>query len=135
MSDSYTEVTSEGWFSRIGASIKGILFGIIIIPVCAIVLWWNEGRAVTTAKSLKEGAAAVVNVSADTVDPANDKKLVHVTGEAAATAEVKDADLGLSLPALRLVRSEEIYQWIENKKTEKKEKIGGSEGNKDHLHL
>ena len=50
MSDSYTEVTSQNWFSRIGESIKGILFGIVIIPLMIILLWWNEGRAVTTAR-------------------------------------------------------------------------------------
>jgi len=127
MADSYTEVTSQGWFSRIGDSIKGILFGIIVIPVTIVLLWWNEGRAVTTANSLKEGAAAVVHVAADKVDPANDKKLVHVTGDAKAEGPVVDTDYGVSAPALRLVRSEEIYQWVEDKKTEKKEKVGGSE--------
>ncbi len=127
MSDTYTEVTHQGWFSRIGASIKGILFGIIIIPLCLILLWWNEGRAVTTAKSLKEGAAAVVHVPADKVEPANDKKLVHVTGEAKATAEVSDPDFGIHVAGLRLERSEEIYQWVETSKSEKKEKFGGGE--------
>lgn len=127
MADSYTEVTSQNWFSRIGDSIKGILFGIIVIPVTIVLLWWNEGRAVTTANSLKEGAAAVVHVAADKVDPANDKKLVHVTGDAKADGPVVDTVYGLSVPALRMVRTEEIYQWVENKKTEKKEKVGGSE--------
>jgi hypothetical protein len=130
MADSYTEVTSQNWFSRIGESIKGILFGIVIIPLMIILLWWNEGRAVTTANSLKEGAKTVVSVSADNVDAANDKKLVHVTGEAKAADPVVDPDFGLSVPALRLVRSEEIYQWVEDTKTEKKEKVGGSEETK-----
>ena len=62
MSDSFTEITRQGWLSRIGESFKGILFGIIVIPLCLILLWWNEGRAVTTARSLAEGAAAVVAV-------------------------------------------------------------------------
>jgi hypothetical protein len=127
MADSYTEVTSQNWFSRIGESIKGILFGIIVIPVMIIVLWWNEGRAVTTANSLKEGAAAVVHVAADKVDPANDKKLVHMTGAAKADGPVVDTDYGISVPALRLVRTEEIYQWVENKKSDKKQKVGGGE--------
>ena len=127
MADSYTEVTSQNWFSRIGGSFKGILFGIIVIPLTIILLWWNEGRAVTTANSLKEGAAAVVHVAADKVDPANDKKLVHVTGDAKAGGPVVDTEYGLSLPALRLVRTEEIYQWVEDKKTETKQKVGGSE--------
>ncbi len=127
MAESYTEVTSQNWFSRMGESIKGILFGVIVIPVAIILLWWNEGRAVTTANSLKEGAAAVVHVAADKVDPANDKKLVHVTGEAKTDALVVDTDYGVSVPALRLVRTEEIYQWVESQKSEKKQKVGGGE--------
>jgi hypothetical protein len=127
MADSYTEVTSKSWFGRIGESIKGILFGIIMIPLMILLLWWNEGRAVTTANSLKEGAAAVVSVPADKIDPANEKKLVHVTGDAKAASPVTDPDFGLSVPALRLVRSEEIYQWVEDQKSETKQKVGGGE--------
>jgi hypothetical protein len=127
MADSYTEVTNQSWFSRIGDSIKGILFGIIVIPVMVILLWWNEGRAVTTANSLEEGAAAVVSVASDKIDPANDKKLIHVMGEAAASSPASDPDFGISAPALRLLRTEEIYQWVENKKSETKQKVGGGE--------
>ncbi|WP_395738446.1 TMEM43 family protein [Prosthecobacter sp.] len=90
-----------------------------------IVLWLNEGRAVTTTYSLKEGAAAVVDVSADRVDPANDKKLVHVTGEAKAEGPLVDTVYGVSVPALRLVRTEMIYQWVESEKSETKQKVGG----------
>lgn len=127
MADSYTEVTTKSWFGRIGESIKGILFGIIMIPLMILLLWWNEGRAVTTANSLKEGAAAVANVSADKIDSANEKKLVHVTGDAKAADPVSDPDFGLSVPALRLVRGEEIYQWVEDQKSETKQKVGGGE--------
>ena len=73
MADEFSEVSSESWFGRIGNSIKGILFGIILIPISVLLLSWNEGRAVTTAKSLKEGAAAVVSVEAAPIVPANDK--------------------------------------------------------------
>ena len=127
MADSYTEVTSQNWFSRIGESIKGILFGIIIIPIAIVALWWNEGNSVETANSLKEGAANVVHVSSDKVDAANEKKLIHVTGEAKAVGPVVDDDYGLSVPALRLERKEEIYQWVENKKSETRQKVGGGE--------
>jgi len=127
MADSYTEVTTKSWFGRIGESIKGILFGIIVIPLSIALLWWNEGRAVTTANSLNEGAKSVVSVPADKIDPANDRKIVHVTGDAKAAVPVADPDFGISVPALRLVRSEEIYQWVENKKSETKQKVGGGE--------
>lgn len=130
MADTYTEISHEGWLSRIGGSIKGIGFGLIAIPACVILLWWNEGRAVTTANSLKEGAAAVVSVAADKVDATNDKKLVHVSGGAKTDASIEDPDFGLSVPALKLIRQVEIYQWVENKKVEKKENVGGSEETK-----
>jgi hypothetical protein len=130
MSDSYTETTTQGWFSRIGDSIKGILFGFIAIPAMVILLWWNEGRAVTTAKSLAEGAAAVVSVSAEKVDAANDKKLVHVIGEAKAAAEIEEPDFGFKTEALKLLRKVEIYQWVESKKEEKTQNVGGSEETK-----
>jgi|TARA_B110000438_G_scaffold34844_1_gene34626 uncharacterized membrane protein required for colicin V production len=31
--DSFTEVSSQGWFSRIGGSIKGILVGIVVVDL------------------------------------------------------------------------------------------------------
>ncbi len=130
MPDTYTEISREGWLSRIGGSIKGIGFGLVAIPACVILLWWNEGRAVTTANSLKEGAATVATVAADKVDAANDKKLVHVSGEAKTDADIEDPEFGLSVRALKLIRQVEIYQWVENKRVEKKENVGGSEETK-----
>ncbi len=53
--DSFTEVSSQGWFSRIGDSIKGILFGIFLFIAAFPLLWWNEGRSVERYNSLKEG--------------------------------------------------------------------------------
>ncbi len=127
MADSYTETTSQGWLSRIAGSIKGIVVGLILIPLSIVLLWWNEGRALTTAKSLEQGAAAVVEVAADQVDPTNRQKLVHVTGEAVAKVPAIDPHYGLRAPALRLSRVEEIYQWEETTQAEKKQKLGGSE--------
>jgi len=58
--DSYTEVTTKGLGSRLGASIKGVLVGVVMVTAAFPVLFWNEGRAVQTAKSLAEGRGAVV---------------------------------------------------------------------------
>ena len=55
MSDTFTEITQKGWTSRIGESIKGVLIGIVLIGLSCVGLFWNEGRAVQTAKSLAEG--------------------------------------------------------------------------------
>ena len=56
MPDSMTEVTSQSWFSRIVESIKSVLVGGAFFVLSFPVLFWNEGRAVRTAKSLEEGA-------------------------------------------------------------------------------
>ena len=97
MSDSFSEVTSQSWFSRLGNAIKGVLLGIILFVVAFPLLWWNEGRAVKTAKGLKEAGGAVVSVSADKVDPAHDQQLVHLTAEAATEETLSDADLTAAL--------------------------------------
>ena len=123
--DTFTETSSQSIFGRLGDAIKGVLFGIILIPAAIILLFWNEGRAVKTAASLKEGAAAVVSVSADAVLPANEGKLIHLSGEATTGDVVADAMFGLSQNALRLTRTVEMYQWKEEKKSETRKKLGG----------
>lgn len=125
MSDSYSETTSESWFSRIKASIVGIFIGLIMIVVSFPVLFLNEGRAVTTSKSLREGAAAVVDVPASPIDPANNGKLVHFTGMTNTNATLKDPIFGVQAKALTLARTVEMYQWKETSKSSTKEKLGG----------
>lgn len=125
MEDSLTEITSESWFGRILNSLKGIVFGLILIALSVFLLYWNESRAVTTARSLKEGGSAVVHVEPGTVNPANDKKLVHVSGEVNTTQPVRDPMFAVSAPVIRLTRKVEMYQWKEVVKSETQKKIGG----------
>lgn len=125
MADSFTETSSNSWFSRILSSFAGVLIGLILIPGAVILLSWNESRSVVTERSLKEGAAAVVEVSPDAIDPANNGKLIHVTGEATAPEKISDSLFGLTVSALRLDRNVEAYQWEEKESTEEKQKLGG----------
>ena len=74
--DAFTQVTSTSWIARLGKSILGVLIGIVLIIAAIVLLFWNEGRAVTTARSLAEGSRAVVEVGSASVDPANDGKLI-----------------------------------------------------------
>ena len=124
--DSFTETVHTGWFSRIGNSIKGILFGILLVVISGVLLFWNEGRSVTRAKTLKEGIAAVVSVPSDVVNQANEGKLVHMMGNAATEETLSDDDFGVSAVALKLRRNVEMYQWKEDKTTETKKNVGGS---------
>ncbi len=126
MSDSYTEVSSQSWFSRIGQSIKGILFGLILFIVAFPVLFWNEGRAINTQKSLEEGAAAVISIEAQPVNPQNEGKLVHLSGQATTTDELGDPQFNIKTQAISLSRNVQIFQWQEHTESKTEKEVGGS---------
>ncbi|MCI5149198.1 MAG: hypothetical protein D3916_07405, partial [Candidatus Electrothrix sp. MAN1_4] len=88
-------------------------------------LFWNEGRAVKTYKTLKEGAGSVISVPADRVAPANAGKLIHVTGRAITEDTLTDPVFGLSANALQLLRQVEMYQWQEESSSTTEKKVGG----------
>jgi hypothetical protein len=123
--DSFTEVTSESWFGRIGNSIKGIVAGLVLFGISFPLLWWNEGRAVDRYKTLAEGASTVLSVAADKVDPGNEGKLLHTTGKAVTEDTVTDKTFGVSAKALKLRRKVEMYQWKQEKHSRRKKKLGG----------
>ncbi|WP_218578410.1 TMEM43 family protein [Vineibacter terrae] len=125
--DSFTETTQTSWFGRLKQAIVGVLIGLLLIPVSVVLLFWNEGRAVTTARSLTEGAGIVQSVSADRVDPANQGKLVHVAGPLTLGGSVSDAEFGVTAQAVRLIRKVEMYQWKEESRSETRKKLGGGE--------
>jgi len=120
-----TRVTSQSWFSRLGGAFKGILVGVVLFFAAFPVLWMNEGRAVRTAKSLKEGAAAVVSVSAGARDPGMEGRLIHFSAQATTTATLADPEFGIRVPGIRLVRNVEMYQWHEQSRSEERTKLGG----------
>jgi Transmembrane protein 43 len=127
MSNNLTEITTTSWFSRIGSSLKGMVFGIILFLAAFPLLFMNEGRAVKTARALDEGAGAVIAVAADTVDPANEGQLVHLGGTAVTDETLTDTDFGVAANAILLERQVEMYQWRENRSTTTERKTGGSQ--------
>ena len=125
MANIITEVSSQSVFGRIGRSFVGMLIGLALLVGAVVLLFWNEGRAVASAKSLQEGAATVIDVPSDNIDPAHDSKLIHVTGETAATEPLEDSLFHISQPALRLRRNIQVFEWKEKKETKSRDKIGG----------
>lgn len=123
--DEFTEVTSQGWLSRIKGAFGGIIFGLILTVVAFPVLFWNEGRAVKRHQTLQEGAANVVSIGADTFAPENDGRLVHLSGRTAVTGTISDEKFGITAEALKLRRGVEMYQWTESERSETKKKLGG----------
>ena len=127
MSNSFTETTSVSWFGRLRNSVGGVVIGLVLIIGMVVLLFWNEGRAVTTARSLAEGAGAVVSVGADAVEAANEGKLIHVSGTVTTDSAPSDDDFAISAPGVRLVRNVEMYQWKEESHSETTKKLGGGE--------
>jgi hypothetical protein len=123
--NTYSEVSSQSWFGRLGRSFSGILFGLLLILVAIGLLTWNEGRAVKRAKALKEGAGQVVEIAAAPVDAANEGRLVHLSGQADTKAQLTDPAFGVSGRFLKLRRQVEMYQWREQSRSETREKFGG----------
>ena len=61
MPDTFSVTSSQSWGGRLMESIKSVLVGFVFFIASFPLLFWNEGRAVQTAKSLKEGLGAVVS--------------------------------------------------------------------------
>jgi hypothetical protein len=121
------EVEEEGWLSRIGGAIKGVLIGLVLFGIAFPLLWWNEGRAVDTALTIDTVEKEAVTVPADSVDASKDGKLVHLNGQAATTETLTDKECGVTVAnGIRLERKVEMYQWEEDKDTKKKKNLGGS---------
>lgn len=120
-----TETTRTSWLERMKRAITGVAVGFALVAGSAALLWWNEGRAVQTARSLAEGASAVVSVDPARADRANDGKLVHFTGGVTTTGPVADEELGISADGVVLRRNVEMYQWRELSESRTRERVGG----------
>ncbi|MGK0390037.1 MAG: hypothetical protein ACI94Y_002787, partial [Maribacter sp.] len=125
--DSFTEVTSQSWISRLMGSIGSVLFGIVIFLLSFVVLFWNEGRAVKTAKGLKEGRKLVVKANSSQLNPENDGKLIHLSGKVISSETLSDEQFDIAENVLKLKRTVEMYQWDEKTESKTKKKIGGGE--------
>jgi hypothetical protein len=126
-SDVYTETTYTSWFGRIKDALGGILFGLLLLIGAVVLLFWNEGRAVTTARSLTEGARIAVDAKADAIDPALERKLIHISGPVSVQGNPRDNDFDVTAPGVRLERKVEMYQWKESTSSKTEKKLGGGE--------
>ena len=102
-------------------AVAGAMLGGVLSIASFPTLFLNEGRAVKTARSLQEGAASVVSIDGNQVDPSCEGKFVHLSGEARTDETLTDDVFGVEVNAIRLIRSVEMYQWkeLEEKVTRK----------------
>ena len=127
MPDQFKDVTTEGYGSRLGGSIAGVIFGTVLLFISIFLLYWNEGRAVEALVALDHGAKQLIEVASDRIDQAADGKLVHLSGTMTVGTSALDPQFGIGGPDLvRLKRTVEMYQWKEEQHTESHESFGGS---------
>lgn len=120
------EVTTHSWFSRIGNSIKGILFGFVLFVGSFFVLTVNENMAVKDYIDLNEVQRFTEEISADTIRRDTEGKRVQLSDKATTDNILRDEDFGIEVNAINLHRDVEMYQWQEQTETKREEKVGGS---------
>ena len=103
---------------KLGESFKGILGGIVFIIIGIGLLWWNEGNNVKNIKTTDEMEKLVIDVKSDTVDAANEGKLIATYGKLLNEQTMNDEDFKVSVKTPKLVRTVEMYQWQENEQTD-----------------
>lgn len=123
--NSFTEISTESWFSRIGSALKGILFGLLLFGVSFFLLFWNEGRTVERTQTLNEGSGAVVSISPLSIMPQNNDKLVHFSAFLTTDETLTDPTTQVSTKTLKLYRNVNTYQWVENTSTHTETSVGG----------
>ena len=124
----YQEVTTTGYGTRVGNSFKSIGTGFVLLIAATALLWWNEGRAVKTAKMLEEAGSAYVEMpNPDKKDASLDGELICGTAMATTEDSLSDNQFGIGAKAISLKRKVEYYQWIEHASEEKEDKLGGKE--------
>lgn len=123
-----TRTYTNSYGKRVGNSFKNIGVGFILIAAATVLLWWNEGRAVKTAKMLDAAAEEAVHVDdMSMVNPEIEGKLIHANAFVSTEEFISDPSFGVGAVTSNLRRTVEYYQWMENKTTTKKDKIGGGE--------
>lgn len=125
LSDFYTEKTETNWFGNIGNSIWAALLGFLLFAGSFPLELWNESRAINQERALQEGEKSVISVESGVVKPENEGKLVHITGKATTKKQLRDQEFGITVNAIKLNRTVEMYQWTEHTNSESKDKIGG----------
>lgn len=122
-SDSVTETTTTGYFTRIKNSLVGILIGIALFIGAFVVLFLNEGRV-----NLSEIAKTSTHIEATTQAAPNlNSKLVSLTGDLTTEELIGDYIFIKPDKYLLLKRTVEMFAWDEDVNTETKKNTGGSE--------
>src|SRR6266404_1943072 len=128
MADTFTTVSTTSFFGRIRDALLGFIVGPLLLIGAVILIFLNESHSVRVIKSLKEGAANVVEAA--NYDAENDGELVHVTGETASDQTLADPKFGVTSPGIRLNRNVQVFAWTEKESSSSSTSMSGSKTTK-----
>ena len=111
-------VEYNGFCSRLGGAICGMVFGLIMFAGSLALLGWNEGRAVHTERAIQDGRKVYVNAPCSPVNPTLEGQLVHLTCRVSTPQPLVDPTFSISAKSIQLVRTVEMYQYREHKQTQ-----------------
>lgn len=125
--DHFTQTTRRSWFQRLGSALTGVIVGFILLVASTVLIGWNEARSIDQMRGLTDGEGAVVTAAVDRIDPANEGRLIHISGQLTVEGQRSDPVSGVTVEGVSLKRSVEVYQWIEARNSETKTRLGGGE--------
>lgn len=110
----FIEIERTSYATRLRNAVFGVLVGVIMIVSAFVLLLWNEERGLQAEQALSDALGEARSVSAYSIDPANEGRLIHVSGVAQTAGPAWDPAFRLAVPeALRLRRRVEMVQWHE----------------------
>lgn len=127
MADSITTTTTTSYGSRIKSALMGLIAGPVIIFIACGFLWRNESDNAHMISALNEWKSTVQEANIASVDSSLQWKLIHLSGVANTKDMLSEPDFSMNIPAIKLERKVETYQWEEHKKEESHDNYGGSQ--------
>lgn len=123
-----TVTTHTSYGKRVGNSFRNILLWIILLIASIWLLAWNENNYLQEKNALKEWAAIVQEASVSEVNPELEQKEIHVVWQLESADEaLNDSAFGVTVDDLKLKRTVEMYQWVEDEDTTCTDNLWGSE--------
>ncbi|XP_015114243.1 transmembrane protein 43 homolog [Diachasma alloeum] len=96
----------ESWLTTI--------IGSILFATGMCLLFWNEGRAASVARSLDEALENVATITdLKTIPKEYEGKLVHLSGAIWTSEPLTEPDYGVVVEGIKLKRRVQVYQWVE----------------------
>jgi len=119
---------SGGFLARLKESFVAVLIGCLLLVFSLPVLWFNESRNAKAESVISRGESQARSVPGKTVNAENRGRLIHVQGgHMHGAAPVTDPHFNVCFESkcIRLRRTVEVFQVIQQEHQTEREKAGG----------